>query len=52
MVLAQNTSVQGSEVLPENPLVPAGRPAIPRIVEVQEQGAIWGAKICYQKAAK
>jgi len=52
MVLAQNFSVQGSEVLLENLSVPAGGPAIPRIIEVQEQGAIWGAKICYWKAAK
>jgi len=52
MILAQNFSAQGSEVLPENPSVPAGGPAIPRIVEVQEQGPIWGAKICYRKAAK
>jgi len=39
MILAQNFSVQGLEVLCENPSVPAGRPAIPRIIEVQEQGA-------------
>jgi len=38
MVSAQNFLVQGSEVLPENPLVPAGGPAIPRIIDVQEQG--------------
>jgi len=52
MVLAQNISVQGSEALPENHSVPTGGPVIPRIVEVQEQGPIWDAKICYQKAAK
>ena len=52
MVPAQNFLVQGSEVLPENPSVPAGGPAMPRIVEVQEQGPIWVAKICYWKVAK
>jgi len=52
MVLAHNFSVQGLEVLPENPLVPAGGPAIPRIVEFREQGPIWGAKICYRKETK
>jgi len=52
MVLAQNFLVQGSEVLPKNPSVAAGGPAIPRIIEVQEQRPIWGAKICYRKAAK
>jgi len=38
MVPAQNFLVQGSEVLPENPSVPAGGPAIPRTIDVQEQG--------------
>jgi len=52
MALAQNFLVQGSEVLPENPSVPAGGPVIPRIIEVQEQGPIWDVEICYQKAEK
>jgi len=52
MVLAQNFSVQGSEVLPENPSVPAGGPAIPRTIDVQEEGPTWVPKLCYQKAAK
>jgi len=36
---------------PRESLVPAGGPAIPRIIEVQERGPIWDAKICYRKAA-
>jgi len=47
MVCAQNFLVQGSEVFPENPLVPAGGPAIPRPIDVQEQGPTWVPKICY-----
>jgi len=40
MVLAQNSSVQGSEVLPENPSLPAGGPVSPQIIMVQEKGPI------------
>jgi len=42
MVPAQNFSVLGLEVLP----------AIPRTIDVQEQGTTWVSKIYYQKAAK
>jgi len=52
MVPAQNFSVQGSEVLPENPLVPAGGPAISQTTDIQEQGPTWVPKIYYRKAAK
>jgi len=52
MVPAQNFLVQGSEVLPENPSVLAGGPAIPRTIDVQEQGPTWVPKVYYQKAAK
>jgi len=52
MVPAQNFLVQGSEVLPENPSVLAGGPAIPQTTDVQEQGPTWIPKFCYQKAAK
>jgi len=52
MVSAQNFLVQGSEVLPESPSVPAGGPVIPRTIDVQEQGPTWVPKIYYQKAAK
>jgi len=52
MVPAQNISVQGLEILPENPSVPAGGPAILQTIDVQEQGPTWVPKIYYQKAAK
>jgi len=52
MVRAENLLVQGSEVLPENPSVPAGGPAIPWNIDVQEQRPTWVPKIYYQKAAK
>jgi len=51
MVLAQNFLVQGSEVLPKNPSVLAGGPAIPRTIDLQECPT-WVPKIYYQKAAK
>jgi len=47
MVPAHNLLVQGSEVLPENPLVPAGGPVIPGIIDVQEQRPTWVPKIYY-----
>jgi len=52
MVPAENFSVQGSEVLPENPSVLAGGPAIPWTIDVQEQGPTWVPKLYYQKAEK
>jgi len=47
MVPAHNFLVQGSEVLPENPSVPAGGPVIPQTIEVQEQCPTWVPKIYY-----
>jgi len=52
MVLAQTFLVQESEVLPKNPSVPTGGPAIPQTIDVQEQRSTWVPKIYYQKAAK
>jgi len=52
MVPAHNFLVQASEVLPENPSVLAGGPAIPRTIDVEEQGPTSVPKLYYQKVAK
>jgi len=47
MIRTQKFLVQGSEVLPKNPSVPAGGPAIPWTTDVLEQGPTWIPKIYY-----
>ena len=52
MVLAQNFSVWGAEILPENPLVPAGGPAIPHIRRCSRAGSHLGCQNLLPESGK